>query len=62
MNVPAPSPRVDTFAQFSTQLVRMVRQLMAEHAHADVVVTIKDGAIQVIRVNRSYLPDKLPQV
>ena len=62
MNVPAPVQRVDTFTPFATKLVRLVRQLMAEHAHVNVVVTIKDGSIQVVRVDRSYLPDKLPEV
>lgn len=40
----------------------MLTQLLGERAHCDIVITLKDGGIQMVRVNRSYLPSELPKV
>jgi hypothetical protein len=41
---------------------RLISRLMTDHAHAEVVLTIQDGNLRQVRVNRSYLPGDLPKV
>ena len=50
------------FTLFWGQLGRIVQQLLNERAHVEVVVTIKEGKVQFVRTNRTYLPANLPQV
>lgn len=33
-----------------------------QKAHCDVVITLKDGSVQLVRVNESFLPTTLPDV
>lgn len=40
---------------------RLVTQLVTSRAHADVIITLKDGRVQLIRVNQSLLPEQLPR-
>lgn len=41
---------------------KILSALLATKAHADIVITVKDGNIQVFRVNQSFLPQQLPDV
>lgn len=47
---------------FWTALGRLVAQLLDERAHVQVVLTLKDGSIQLVAVNRTFLPSDLPKV
>jgi len=54
---PSESLNLDDFwRRFS----RLVGRLMKEHAHCEVVLTLQDGVIQLVRVNRSFRPGALP--
>jgi hypothetical protein len=41
--------------------LRQLEQLLRERAHAQLVINVRDGRIQLINVNRQYLPDNLPE-
>lgn len=55
----APTPG---FPVFWTILGRIVQKLMADRTHGDVIITMKDGTIQLVRVHTSYLPGQLPRI
>jgi hypothetical protein len=55
----APAPG---FQVFWTMLGRIVMKLMSERAHGDVIITIKDGVPQMVRLHTSYLVNQLPRV
>jgi hypothetical protein len=42
------------------KLARIVVKLCAQRAHCDIVITVKDGSVQMVRVNQSFLPNALP--
>jgi hypothetical protein len=46
---------------FATKLLKLVGRLVASKAHAQVIVTIRDGKVQLISVNQTYVPDNLPE-
>lgn len=43
-------------------LGRIVARLLATREHCDVIIQLKDGHVQLVRMNHSYLPDSLPRV
>lgn len=45
---------------FAMKLLKLIGQLVASKAHAQVIVTIRDGKVQFVGVNHTYLPDNLP--
>lgn len=55
----APTPTVEQQATLQKAL-RLVLQLMNEKAHGQVTITLRDGNIQVLNVQRAYLPKNLP--
>lgn len=55
----APTPG---FAVFWTMLGRIVAKLMTDRSHGDVIITMKDGSVQLVRVHTSYLPNALPRI
>lgn len=57
--IAAPSPG---FPVFWTVLGRIVVKLLADRSHGDVIITIKDGHVQLVRLHTSYLPNQLPKV
>jgi hypothetical protein len=60
MSTPAaPTPGINVFW---AMLGRVIAKMLGERAHADIIITIKDGSVQMVRVNRSYLPGSLPQL
>lgn len=59
LNQNAPTPGLPVFI---TLFSRLIAKLLAERAHCDVVLQLKEGKVQLVRVNRSYLPADLPQV
>ena len=56
--MPVPPP-LNFFIQ---KLMRLITVLSGEKAHVQIIITLKDGVPQQVHVNRSYLPDNLPQV
>lgn len=44
------------------RLGRIVMKQCQQKAHCDVVITLKDGSVQLVRVNESFLPTTLPDV
>jgi len=40
---------------------RIVTNLCTARAHCDVIITIKDGRVQFVRVNQTFLPEQLPR-
>lgn len=59
---PGPQQPTPGFPVFWTMFGRMIVHLLGERAFAEVVLTLKDGHIQFVRINRTYLPGNLPQV
>jgi hypothetical protein len=57
---PAPPARPQGIDVWWMRLGRIVVKLCAQRAHCDVVITIKDGSIQLVRVNQSFQPNGLP--
>lgn len=41
-------------------LGHLVAELIRTRAHANVVIVIKDGTIQQVRRDQSYLPENIP--
>jgi hypothetical protein len=46
--------------QFAKGLLTLIQQRLREKAHTQLVIVIRDGHIQLIREDRTYLPDNLP--
>lgn len=46
---------------FATKLLKLIGRLVANKAHAQVTITIRDGKVQLIGVNTTYVPDSLPE-
>lgn len=54
-----PSPPVQVFWQL---LGRLFVQLLGERAHVQIIITLRDGAIQPVHINRTFQPGDLPKV
>jgi hypothetical protein len=52
-----PSP----VTSFWTGLGRLFARLLAERAHVDLIIHVREGKVQSVRVDRRYLPTDLPQ-
>jgi len=57
-NLPNPHAALPPFA---TKLLKLLGRLIANKAHAQVTITIRDGKVQLIGVNTTYVPDSLPE-
>lgn len=55
-------PVVNELPLFWRLFTKLVQALLKERAHAEVILTIRDGKIQLVRINRSYQPGNLPDV
>ena len=40
----------------------LVDGLLREGAHAEVTLVLRDRGVQIVRVNRTFLPGDLPQI
>lgn len=49
------------FTTFWTLLGKLMVRLMRERAHGQVVITIHQGQIPIVEVNRKYKPTGLPE-
>lgn len=57
-----PAQPPSSLAVLWQMLGRVVANLAAQGAHADVIVTIKAGKVQVVRVHQTFLPNQLPRL
>jgi hypothetical protein len=39
----------------------MLAALLGDKAHADLIITVRGGKVEMVRVNRSFLPTDLPR-
>jgi hypothetical protein len=59
---PPQAPQAPSSLQVLGGIVwRIVTQLATARAHCDVIITIKDGRVQFVRVNQTFLPEQLPR-
>jgi hypothetical protein len=59
---PAPPAQPRTSMQVLGSIVwQIVTRLANQHAHCDVIITLKDGKVQFVRVNQTFLPEQLPR-
>ena len=56
------APQQPPVTIFWAALSRLFARLLGENAHADLVVTVRDGKVVLVRVDRRYLPQDIPQV
>lgn len=47
-------------AAFWARFQHLVTSLVRRRAHVEVVIVIRDGKLQIVRVNESILPTNLP--
>lgn len=55
-----PPDKID-FSMFVRQIGGILARLIKERAHAELVVTIHEGNVKLVRVNRSFSPTGLPE-
>lgn len=60
MTPEAPPPL--NLVSFLQSLGRTLAMLIRERAHAQIVITIHQGHVPLVEVNRKYKPQDLPQV
>jgi hypothetical protein len=61
LNQPAHA-KPTTFQQFWAALATNVLRLLANKAHCNVTITLKNGTIQNVRFDQSFLPGDVPPV
>lgn len=54
-----PAPGFDVFWRI---LGRIAFKLVSDRSHCDLVVQIRNGKVELVRLNSSYLPGGLPLV
>lgn len=42
-------------------ILLLMQQMMQEKAHGRIVITLRDGAVQLVEKQRSYTPENLPE-
>ena len=40
---------------------RIVARLLATRAHTDVIISVKGGKLEMVRVNQAFRPEDLPE-
>jgi hypothetical protein len=56
----ATAPNANPLPPFAHKLLRLIAKLVANKAHAQINITIRDGKVQLINVQQSFMPDNLP--
>ena len=59
MPIVAKDGRLISLQQVWANLGHMVAELLKSRAHVNIVIVIKDGAIQQVRKDQSYLPENI---
>jgi len=52
---------VNPIEKFVQGLLKLLGQRLREKAHTQIVIVVRDGKIQLVHENRTYLPDNLPE-
>ena len=47
--------------KFARSLLKLIGRLIQEKAHAQIIIVIRDGKIQLVHENRAHLPENLPE-
>lgn len=50
------------FVAFWTLLGRLAAGLMRQRANGELTLIFSDGHVRLVRVNRQYLPENLPEI
>ncbi len=62
MALPAAPSTTPPLVVFCNALGRLIAQFLAERAHVEIRLIMKDGKMQPVHIARSFLPDDLPKV
>jgi len=57
MSTPAANP----LDKIIRGILKMLGQLIREKAHAQIVITIRDGSVHLVTETRTFKPDNLPE-
>jgi hypothetical protein len=55
------TPTVNPLEKTIQGILKLLGKLLRERAHAQLVITVRDGKIQLIDERRSFLPENLPE-
>lgn len=58
----APGQPPTGFGAIWMNLGRLVQHFIVTRAHVEIVITLKAGTVQPIRVNQTFLTDQIPRV
>lgn len=48
-------------AKAAASIFKQVDKIISERGHGQVIVTVRDGKVQLIEVRRTYLPENAPE-
>ena len=48
-------------AILARKILALVDQLIKEHGHGQVVITVREGKVEYLDLNRKYRPENLPE-
>lgn len=55
------TPTVNPMEKIVRGILKMLGRLIQEKAHASIVIVVRDGKVQFIKEDRTYLPENLPE-
>lgn len=56
-----PTPINNPLEKIVRGVLKMLGRLIQEKAHASIVIVVRDGKVQFIKEDRTYLPENLPE-
>jgi len=56
-----PAPINNPLEKVVRGVLKMLGRLIQEKAHASIVIVVRDGKVQLIKEDRTYLPENLPE-
>jgi hypothetical protein len=54
-------PAANPMEKFVRALLKTLGRLIQEKAHAEIIIVVRDGKVQLVRENRTFLPENLPE-
>ena len=54
------APALTPLPLFAQGLLKMITRHIANKAHAQITITIRDGKVQLVSETQTHLPDNLP--
>jgi hypothetical protein len=55
------TPAANPLEKIVQGVLKMLGRLLKERAHASIVIVVRDGKVQFIKEDRTYLPENLPE-